>query len=387
MGTPGRRGDDRRLVFVSTYPPTRCGIATFTTSLLRSINSISDDRRSVVVRLLQSDDDRPSEADEVIAEVSTGSDSWARKALSACHPGDVLWIQHEYGIFGPDDGGKVVDLAEMSPVPVAVTLHTVPAHPTSRQRQILESLAAVSTCVVVMSQEARQRLVDTFRVDAGRVRVIAHGARWVANASTHRSHDRPMVLNWGLIGPGKGLEWAIAAMPLLRHLDPLPRLVIRGATHPNVRRRDGETYRRSLERMIDILEIGDMVEIEDDYLSEESLISLLQSADLVLLPYDSKEQVTSGVLVDALGARIPVIATAFPHATEMLAGGAGALVPHGDPTAIARALEHFLTDPAAARLARERARDAGRDLAWPRIASEYLRLAGETLLHEAVGVA
>jgi glycosyltransferase involved in cell wall biosynthesis len=182
-------------------------------------------------------------------------------------------------------------------------------------------------------------------------------------------------VNWGLIGPGKGLETAIKALALLQHLGSPPRLVIRGATHPNVKRREGDAYRDGLVDLIGELGLQGSVEMSDAYMTPTELESLIHSADMALIPYDTTEQVTSGVLVDAIGAGLPVVATSFPHSLELLSSGAGRVVPQQDPKAMAAAIEALLTDPSALADAGEEAMRVGRDFAWPRVAFKYERLA------------
>jgi len=186
-----------------------------------------------------------------------------------------------------------------------------------------------------------------------------------------------MILTWGLLGPGKGLEWGVEALAALRAVDPLPMYVVAGQTHPRVLARDGERYRDSLRSRAAALGVSDMLHFEPGYLDAGALARLVARADVVLLPYDSHEQVTSGVLIEALGSLTPVVSTAFPHARELLADGAGTLVPHADPKAISTALHRILTEPehrsamvaATARLAPS--------LEWPAVADQYLRIADE----------
>ena len=183
--------------------------------------------------------------------------------------------------------------------------------------------------------------------------------------------DRPLVLTWGLIGPGKGLESAVEAFAGLVDLDPRPRYLIAGATHPNVRAESGEAYREGLISLARRFGIEDLIEFDDRYLDRETLARLVRSADMVVLPYSSVEQVTSGVLVEAIAASKPVIATQFPHAVELLSGGAGLTVPHGDVDALSSALRRLLTDR---RLTSQMAREA-RQIAdgwfWPTIGRRY----------------
>jgi glycosyltransferase involved in cell wall biosynthesis len=176
-------------------------------------------------------------------------------------------------------------------------------------------------------------------------------------------------------------------MALLDHLDPRPRLVIRGTTHPNVRRREGELYRDQLHELIDLLGLEESVDIRDGYMTTGELGSLIEGAELALLPYDTTEQVTSGVLIDAIGAGLPVVATGFPHAVEVLSTGAGRIVDHRNPRAIATAIEGLLTSPPAMARAIREAEQVGKDFAWPRVALEYQRLARLAMTRDNLSVA
>jgi glycosyltransferase involved in cell wall biosynthesis len=183
------------------------------------------------------------------------------------------------------------------------------------------------------------------------------------------------VLTWGLLGPGKGIEWGIEAMAMLRDLQPRPRYVVAGQTHPKVLLDEGEAYRDRLREQVQQAELGSWITFDGYYRTTSALASLVRSADVVLLPYDSTEQVTSGVLIEAVAAGKPVVATRFPHATEVLAGGAGLLVPHRDPAAIAAALRSVITrGDVMTRMAAAATQTAPR-LLWPVIADQYRELA------------
>ena len=205
-------------------------------------------------------------------------------------------------------------------VPLIVVLHTVLQDPTESQRAILLRLLAAADTVVTMTETARRRLVAGYGADPARLTVIPHGAVDHGAGSTPRpAAARPLVLTWGLIGPGKGIEWAIDAMAGLRDLQ--PRYLVTGRTHPKVVQRDGEAYRDGLRQRARDNGVPDLVELDDRYLGAAELAELVQAADVVLLPYDSREQVTSGVLIEAVAAGRPVVSTAFPHAIELLADG------------------------------------------------------------------
>jgi polysaccharide biosynthesis protein PslF len=365
---------------LSTYPPTQCGLATFTHALVTHLRATGD--VVGVVRLV--DQPEPFGRPEVIHHLVVGSPTAAVSAAAALNDFDVAIVQHEYGIYGGRDGEEVLAVLGALRVPAIVVLHTVLVTPTPHQRQVLEAVIAASSAVVTMTRTARQRLIDGYIVDPATVVVIPHGAAY----NRHRGRptgraDRPTVLTWGLLGTGKGIEWAIEAMADLQNLDPWPRYLVAGQTHPRVQEREGEAYRDSLVGRVTALDIGHAIDFDDRYLHTEALQRMVQQADVVVLPYDSREQVTSGVLIEAVSAGKPVVATGFPHAVELLSGGAGLVVPQRNPVALADALRRVLTEPA---LAERMSAEAGRlapALLWSAVADRY-RAVADALVHDNV---
>lgn len=356
--------------FVSTYPPTVCGLASFTASLR---SAMADGRGSTaglgVLRLVDQVDDGWGSG---TVHVHRRGDPWSlRAALRRLNHFDAVSIQHEFGIYAGADGREVLDVVDGLDVPAVTTLHTILDRPTTDQRAIIERLVAASAGTIVMSRTASERLVAHYDVDPALVTVIPHGTDPRFAGPSLATGTRPLVLTWGLIGPGKGLEVAIEAFAQLGDLASRPRYLIAGATHPNVRQDAGEDYRRGLEALVRRHGLEEVVEFDDRYLDADDLARVVRSADLVVLPYASVDQVTSGVLVEAISASKPVIATTFPHSVEVLSGGAGMLVPHADVTALADALRTALTDSlAAARMGRAAGRIAqGWD--WPTIGRRY----------------
>jgi glycosyltransferase involved in cell wall biosynthesis len=190
-----------------------------------------------------------------------------------------------------------------------------------------------------------------------------------------------MILTWGLIGPGKGIEFAIEAMAELRHLTPRPTYVVMGETHPKIVQASGEAYRESLVARARELGIEEMVQFEDGYRDTAAILARIRDADLILLPYLSRDQVVSGVLVEAIASGKPVVSTAFPHAVELLGAGSGTVVPHEDAGAIASALRAYLTEPGKAARATAVARRQAPTLFWENVGEAYDRLAAEIVDH------
>jgi glycosyltransferase involved in cell wall biosynthesis len=319
-------------------------------------------------------DGAPSVSERVVGELVKGS---ARSVAATCellNQNDVAVIQHEYGIYGGVDGDDVVDVIDGLRVPSIVVAHTVLKNPTPHQCSVLESIAAMADQVVVMSEAARHRLCAGFDVDSRKVTTIPHGAAIPKGAAAKRP-SRPTLLTWGLLGPGKGVERVIESMTSLKDLPGRPQYLVAGRTHPKVLADNGEAYRDARKEQARRGGVADSVSFDARYWSVSQLPALIQSASVVVLPYDSTDQVTSGVLVDAIACGRPVVATAFPHAVELLGTGAGIVVGHDDPDAMALALRQVLTQPRLAGAMAGEARRLAPEMAWSVVAGAYLSLA------------
>jgi len=378
--TPVRRDLHRSssIGLLSTYPPTQCGLATFSAALREHLDRPSG---SVgVVRVVDQPESHPGR--EVVAHLVNGSADSASRAVQHLNSFDAVLIQHEYGIYGGPDGVDVLDIVDALTVPTIIVFHTVLKEPRPRQFHILQRLLHRADVVVTMTETARRRLVGSYAAEPAKVTVIPHGAVDHGPVRVQRrSTDRPLILTWGLLGPGKGIEWAIDAMPGLRDLR--PRYLVIGKTHPKVLERDNEDYRNGLVRRAELRGVSDIVEFDDSYLEVSELADLVERADVVLLPYDSREQVTSGVLIEAVAAGRPVVSTAFPHAIELLTDGPGLVVPQRDAASLGVALRRVLSEPGLADTMSAQAVQKAPDLLWGAVAGRYRQLA-EALVSAAL---
>ena len=372
--------------FLSTYPPTSCGLATFTRALRHAIANErgSDDGMGVIS---VSDSPITTTPAEVAFSHVNGDLASLHEAIDALNEFDVAMVQHEYGIFGGPDGAEVLDILRALEIPSIVTLHTVLSNPSSSQRSILQAVMEMASQTVVMSETARRRLIDGYDADPTGIATIPHGARVSLRGPSLADGHRPVFLTWGLIGPGKGLETAIEAFAGVRDLNPLPRYVILGKTHPKVQATSGEAYRDGLMARVDELGLRNIVEFDGRYLDVDSLTLAVRSADVVILPYESTEQVTSGVLVEAMGAGKPVIATPFPHAAELLSDGAGIVVPHGDSDAMAAAIRRIIENPSLVARMAQNAQMIGSTMYWPVVARRYEAIVDRLASNQAQSLA
>jgi glycosyltransferase involved in cell wall biosynthesis len=371
---------NRRIGLLSTYPPKICGLATFAAALENELRRAGN--RVDVVRI-DDGDTTAAGGRPVAAELVNGDASSIRNAANVLSQCDVAIIQHEYGIFGGADGDEVIDLLKALDVPAIVVFHTVPLQPTSHQRSVLEAIGDIADRVVVMTESALTRLIASYSIDRNKVVTIPHGAS--IPTFDQRSDiepvdaTRPQLLTWGLLGPGKGIEHAIDALALLSGMRPRPRYTVAGVTHPKVFARRGDEYRRSLIQRSWAVGTAGSVTFDDTYRDLAQLTRYVASASVVILPYDSRDQVTSGVLVDAIAAGRPVIATAFPHAIELLGSGAGIVVPHADPLALAEAIRSTLSDANLMASMAAEARRLAPSLSWSAVARQYARLTEELM--------
>jgi glycosyltransferase involved in cell wall biosynthesis len=374
----------RSFGFLSTYPPTQCGLATFTASLRRQL--ASGGTRTGVVRIVDSTE-ATSRHPDVDCHFVRGSVAAQAEAAEALARYDVAVVQHEFGIYGGADGDEVLGVLERLTVPTIVVAHTVLRTQTGHQREVLTKVAERADAVVTMTLVARRRLLDSHDVDPGKVVVIPHGAVGSGIRIAPRLGVGPaIILTWGLLGPGKGIESMIDVLPRLRGLDRQPLYRVVGQTHPRVLAREGEAYRAGLVARAAAQGVADLVVFEPTYLDAASLSRVVATADVVVLPYESREQVTSGVLIEAVAAGRPVVATAFPHAVELLGSGAGLVVPHSDPGALARALRRVLSEPGLAASLSDRSYRVAPYLLWSSVAARYRQLAN-TLVTSASGMA
>jgi glycosyltransferase involved in cell wall biosynthesis len=368
-----------RTAIVSTYPPRACGIGTFAADVRATLVGVDGVDGADFVAVVN-EPSRPQRRG-LLSTIEQGvRGDYVRTArMLGRLDVDVVLLQHEYGIFGGADGEYVLSFAEELAQPLVVTLHTVLSEPTPHQLAVLSGLCERAELVIVMTDTAQRLLVGCGACPEEKVRVVPHGApsRITARASTGaaassgpyaRTSDRVVLSTFGLISPGKGLETVIEALPAMIERHPEIVYVIAGRTHPDVAHREGERYRLMLERRVLELDLGEHVEFDDRFLSIDELSDLLAATDVFVTPYRNLEQIASGALIFAIAAGCAVVSTPYWYAQDMLASGAGRLVPFDDAVALADAVCDYVEQPEALAAARVEARRIGSSLAWPSVA-------------------
>ncbi|HUV40060.1 MAG TPA: glycosyltransferase family 4 protein [Planctomycetota bacterium] len=366
---------------IGNYLPRRCGIATFTTDLTESISKASPETScwAVVMNDTPEGYDYPSRVRFEINQAEPSDYLLAADFLNM-NQLDVVCVQHEYGIFGGRAGSYLLDLLHDLRMPVVTTLHTVLRDPDPDQREVLQELADLSDRLVVMSDRAAEFLRQVYGVSAQRIAKIPHGIPDIPFMDPSYFKDkfavagRKVVLSFGLLGPGKGIEHMIDALPGVVAQHPDVVYLVLGATHPNIKKTSGEAYRLSLQMRAKELGVDAHVIFHNRFVELEELCEFLGAADIYVTSYLSEVQITSGTLAYALGAGKAVVSTPYWYAQEMLADGRGRLVPFGDAAALAREIVDLFDNETERHSMRKAAYDYCRRMVWSRVAGQYLDL-------------
>ncbi len=375
------------IAFISTYPPTQCGIATFTADLVQAVDQHSEGRLQAVVVAIDDPANGLEYGQDVAHRVRKHNNAdYVRAAeflnFSGCR---AVSLQHEFGIFGGRDGAYILDLLRELRCPITTTFHTVLCEPSDSQREIMGELVVLSSMLVAMSDKAVGFLREVYNAPAEKIQLIHHGVPEMPLVepadykAQFEMEGREMVLTFGLLGPGKGIEHALRALPHVVREFPNLCYVVLGATHPNILREQGESYRLSLQRLARELELQRNVLFSNRFVSTEELCEYLKAADVYVTPYLNREQITSGTLAYALGAGKPIVSTPYWYAEDLLADGRGVLVPFGDPEKMAEAFLSLLRDPVRVMDLRARAYEFSRRMTWGEVGRRYLNVLRETI--------
>lgn len=372
------------IAFVGTYPPRRCGIATFTDHLFQNIQSVGkrNDRDKVIVLCNENDDltayqNRPN---FWLLPMNNRADykQMAKKVNSSDI--SLVVLEHEFGIFGGEAGEYIIDFVKELKKPLITTFHTIFADPPMPYRRIQQSIADESDAIIVMNRQAISYLKRAYRLPEEKIYYIPHGSpkpRKKERKSLRHFlgfENRKVLLTFGLLNRGKGIESVIASLPGVVEKVPETLYVIAGQTHPEVKKREGEAYRKELEELIKRLKLENNVKMVDRYFSEDELVSYLTACDLFITPYPGMQQITSGTLAYAVGVGRAVLTTPYEHARDLLNGCEELILPYGDTKAWEQTLLKLLSNDEELHKWENRIREIGEATHWPNVAKQHLQL-------------
>ena len=376
-----------RVLFIGTYVPKECGIATFTSDLLNSISVENNDIHCEVIAVSD-----PSEncnyPEEVVFQIERNKlEDYYRAADFINHSdADVICLQHEFGLFGGDAGDYIFALLSGISKPVITTMHTVTREPELDEYRVsTEKLARYSDKLVVMSQIAVDILKDSYGVSKDKIQVIFHGmpdypfSNCVRYKKMLNLKGSPLILTFGLLSQNKGIESLLKALPDVITQYPGLVYLILGATHPMIKKKEGEVYRQYLKSIVSELEIENNVVFHDKFVEKEELCNYILASDIYASPYLSREQIVSGTLTYAIGMGKAIISTPYWYAEEMLSDNRGLLVDFGDTEGFKKSLLYLIENPEKCNIMRQNVYDFGRKMIWRNVGNEYT-----TVFHEAL---
>lgn len=373
-----------RAIYVATYIPRECGIATYTKDLTNAINLLNPRCLADIVAI---DDEKevgkkrnyPWEVKFKIEQEKMHS--WMDAAEYINQSGaEVVSIQHEFGIYGGMRGEYIIPFLDSIKKPIVLTFHTVVPRPDDNVKELVRRITERASGIIVMVQTAVERLVKTYGVDRNKIVVIHHGVPDITYGSTDAAKAELgltgslTISSFGLFSRGKGYELAINALPRIVAKHPNTKLLLLGETHPVVKRRDGEEYRDSLVKLVKELKLENNVEFVNRYLTLEEIVDYLKATDVYLTPYPNLDQITSGTLAYAIGAGKACVSTPYLYAQEVLGEGRGILVKPNSPEEIAVAINQLFDQPAQREKIARSAYQYGRNMIWPAVALKHLDL-------------
>lgn len=370
-----------KVAYLSTYPPRECGIATFTNDLVDAISYLYVTQSPTIIAI----NDRggyynyPQLVGYQIEKEEVDSYREAAKYINRSDI-EIVNLQHEYGLFGGVWGDHILDFLEMVKKPVITTLHTVLPEPAPDAHRVLEGILQFSEYVIVMARigiEILEQLYDTF---GDKAQYIPHGCPnvpFISNVTVKSSlglENRVILSTFGLISRGKGIEYAINAIPQIVNVDPKVLYLIIGETHPEVRKHEGESYRQSLLDLVRDLGIERNVRFVNRFLEKSELIRYLQATDIYILPYPNKDQISSGTLLYALSTGKAIVSTPFLHAKEVISEGAAMECEFKDPESLSDSVINLMKFSDVHDKLERRAYQYSREMIWPNVGMRYVNL-------------
>ena len=374
------------IAFIGNYIPRQCGIATFTNDLLQAVSNELPKSSCCALAMNDKPESYPY-PNQVRFELNANrlkDYSLAAEFLNV-NKVDVVCLQHEFGIYGGEHGNYILTLLRNLHMPIVSTLHTLIPNPQPKIKKIIETIGRLSDRLIVMSHQAKTLLKEDYGIPAEKVNVIHHGIPDVPFIDPNFFKDqfgvegKDVILTFGLINPGKGIETMIDALPKIVKKHPNVTYIVLGATHPNVKKEHGESYRYSLQIRARELGVEEHIIFFNRFVELEELCEFLGAADIYVTPYINKEQIVSGTLAYALGTGKAIISTPYWYAEEILEDGKGIIVPFKNPESIADHIINLLDNEIERHIMRKKAYIFSRDMVWKEVARNYIEIFAEVV--------
>jgi glycosyltransferase involved in cell wall biosynthesis len=378
-----------KIVYIGTYPPRECGIGTFTMNLYKSMLSNNDATDTKVEGFIVAMNDQeqtynyPEEVKLVIRQEHQRDYLEAVKFINLSGA-DICVLEHEFGIYGGQNGIYILPLLHRLEIPLIVTLHTIVKSPSYTEKAVLQELCKMAHKVVVMSHKAIEFLTGIYNVDKDKIAYIEHGVPDIQfnheqSKKEFKFENRKLFLTFGILSRNKGIETVIKALPKVIEKYPDVLYMVLGKTHPNVIRHSGEEYRNFLQRLVKSLKLDSHVVFINEFINEKELMKYLSASDIYITPYLNEAQITSGTLSYAVGVGSAVVSTPYWHAAELLAGGIGRLFNFNDSEELSKIFMDLLDNPEVLKDLRKKAFDYGKTITWPKSGGKYNDLAAQII--------
>ncbi|OGY37185.1 MAG: hypothetical protein A3E36_04220 [Candidatus Andersenbacteria bacterium RIFCSPHIGHO2_12_FULL_45_11b] len=370
-----------KVLYVSSYIPKKCGIATYTKDLTNAVNLLNPERLAEIIAIDDPLENLPYPW-EVTHKISEDDLlEYKRMAEQVNTSGaDVVSLQHEFGLYGGAGGSHILAFIDNVKLPLVTTLHTVISDPTNEYGVVLKKIVDASTVLVVMMQDGAEKLKTLYEVPEEKIVVIPHGVPNTPFQSSDKAkrvkkmQNRIVLGNINLLSPNKGVEYALDAVAEIAKTHPEVLYLIIGQTHPKLLKQNGEQYRNFLKKKVRELGIQNNVKFVNKYIELHDLTRWLSAFDFYITPYLDPEQVTSGALAYAVGAGKLCISTPYIYAKEVLAHNRGVIVPFKDSRAIAQAVIRLWNNKEEKYELEKNSYRFGRTMTWPNVAQQYLAI-------------
>ncbi len=378
-----------KIVYIGTYPPRECGIGTFTKNLCKSMVSIYATKHGLIDGIVVAMDDHEQTYNYPKEVKLTIRQEHQRDYLKASDfinlsGADLCVLEHEFGIFGGQNGVYILSLLHRLEIPLIVTLHTIVKTPTYNEKMVLQEICKMANKIVVMSHKAIEFLIEIYNVQKEKIVFIEHGVPDLKfdheqSKKEFKLENKKVILTFGFISRNKGIETVIKALPNVVEKYPDILYIVMGKTHPNVIRHQGEEYRNYLQQLVKSLNLEKHVLFLNKFTNQKELFKYLSASDIYVTPYLNEAQITSGTLSYAIGVGSAVISTPYWHAEELLADGRGRLFNFNDSEELSTILMELFDKPELLKKLKKRAFEYGKKITWPKTGEKYIELTNRIL--------